>query len=440
MPTLHHPIKSYDVAILGGGLTGLVAAYRLKKLGKSVVLLEKEQTLGGLARGFKASGWDWSLEYAYHHLFASDTDILNLARELNHPIMFRSPITASLYKTGGKLKSLTLDTPLDLLRFPLINLFDRLRTGVLFAALKISPFISAIYEKFTLADFMRKTVGEKAYETLFGELMKKKYGKYAENILASFIWTRINKRSKSLGYPKGGFQSLIDTLVRSLVDSHVTLLSRITVTSVTKVGEMFEITHDKSETSIFATKLISTLPTPTMVQVCGTLFSQQEKERFSGLKYLSAMTLILETDRPILKNTYWLSLCVPDIPGLVLIQHTNYISRTHYGGKHLMYIGNYLEPTDTLLSMNTAELVDLYTPHLKEIARADFVITNAFSFKAHFAQPIFDKEFISSIPTFETSSKNFFVANLDMTYPYDRGTNYAVSLGNKVAAISEATT
>lgn len=90
--------------------------------------------------------------------------------------------------------------------------------------------------------------------------------------------------------------------------------------------------------------------------------------------------------------------------------------------------------------MNTAELVDLYTPHLKEIARANFVITNAFSFKAHFAQPIFDKEFISSIPTFETSSKNFFVANLDMTYPYDRGTNYAVSLGNKVAAISEATT
>ncbi|MEI7653226.1 MAG: FAD-dependent oxidoreductase [bacterium] len=434
------PPKSYDVAVLGGGITGLVAAYRLAQQGKSVILLEKEQTLGGLARGFKAPGWDWSLEYAYHHLFKSDTDILDLARELNHPMEFRAPITASLYRVGGKLKSLALDTPLDLLRFPLLNMFDRLRVGILFAVLKISPFISTIYEKLTLADFMRKTVGEKAYETLFGELMRKKYGKYAENILASFIWTRINKRSKSLGYPQGGFQSLIDTLVRSLTNSQVTLLSGVTITSATKVGEGYEIIYDKSDTPIHATKLISTLPTPTMGKVCGTLFNQQEKDRFSGLKHLSAMTLILETNKPILKDTYWLSLCVPEIPGLVVIQHTNYIDSVHYGGKHLLYIGNYLEPTDKLLSMSTAELMDLYTPHLKEIAQTDFVITNTFSFKAHFAQPIFDKEFVSSIPTFKTSSKNFFVANLDMTYPYDRGTNYAVALGNKVAALSQATT
>lgn len=428
------------MAILGGGVTGLVAAYRLAQQGKSIILIEKETTLGGLARGFKSSGWDWPLDYAYHHLFASDKDILDLARELNHPIEFHPPITSSLYHINDKLITLALDTPLDLLKFPLLSFFERVRMGVVLALLKLSPFIPAIYERLTLAEFMRKTVGEKAYEVMFGELMRKKYGKYAENILASFIWTRINKRSKSLGYPQGGFQSLIDTLVRSLKEQGVELVSGVTIASATKTNEGFEITHDKSTTPIIATKLISTLPTPTMVKVCSTLFSDSEKEKFQGLQYLSAMTLILETDKPILKDTYWLSLCVPEIPGLVVIQHTNYISSSHYGGKHLLYIGNYLEQSDKLLQMSTSELVAFYTPHLQRIAHSPFEISNSFSFKAHFAQPIFNKEFICSIPTFTTSTKDFFVANLDMTYPYDRGTNYAVSLGNKAAKISQAKT
>jgi len=54
-------------------------------------------------------------------------------------------------------------------------------------------------------------------------------------------------------------------------------------------------------------------------------------------------------------------------------------------------------------------------------------------FKAPFAQPIFDKEFVKNKPYFITPVKNFFIANLDMTYPYDRGTNYAVKLGKEVA-------
>jgi hypothetical protein len=50
-------------------------------------------------------------------------------------------------------------------------------------------------------------------------------------------------------------------------------------------------------------------------------------------------------------------------------------------------------------------------------------------------QPIFDATFIQNKPDFITSTPGFIIANLDMTYPYDRGTNYAVQLGNKAAEI-----
>lgn len=42
--------QKYDVAIIGGGLTGLTAAIYLARGGKSVIIIEKEKQLGGMAR------------------------------------------------------------------------------------------------------------------------------------------------------------------------------------------------------------------------------------------------------------------------------------------------------------------------------------------------------------------------------------------------------
>ena len=69
------------ILIVGGGLTGLTAALRLsadKSL--SVTLVESSDQLGGLAGGFPLGGT--SLEKTYHHLFLTDTAILELVKEL----------------------------------------------------------------------------------------------------------------------------------------------------------------------------------------------------------------------------------------------------------------------------------------------------------------------------------------------------------------------
>ena len=64
------------IAIIGGGITGLTAAYTLVKKGHRVTIFEKEKTLGGLASGFRQPNWRWHLESAYHHLFTNDTVII----------------------------------------------------------------------------------------------------------------------------------------------------------------------------------------------------------------------------------------------------------------------------------------------------------------------------------------------------------------------------
>ena len=47
--------QSFDVAIIGGGIAGISAAYKLSKNGAKCVLLEKSDTLYGRARSFRSS-------------------------------------------------------------------------------------------------------------------------------------------------------------------------------------------------------------------------------------------------------------------------------------------------------------------------------------------------------------------------------------------------
>ena len=73
--------KTYDVVIVGGGFTGLTAAYVLSKRGHAVKVVESDTTPGGLAGTFQfADGV--KLEKFYHHWFNNDVYVPELVDEL----------------------------------------------------------------------------------------------------------------------------------------------------------------------------------------------------------------------------------------------------------------------------------------------------------------------------------------------------------------------
>lgn len=418
------------IAILGGGLTGLTAAYYLSKKGHQVTVFEKDKALGGLAQGFKAENWNWPLERAYHHLFASDSDILNFAKEIDFDkIFFRSPVTASLFSSrSNNFSILPLDTPFDLLAFPYLNIVDKFRAGSVIAFLKLSPFLS-IFEKQTAEEFLKKTMGNNVWNILWQPLFRGKYGDYAGIILAVFIWARIKKRTKNLGYIEGGFQTLINHVEKRLTDLEVDILKNYQIKTIKKHGEKYVIDGKTYEI------VISTLPTPILTKVAENVLPKNYLQRLSKIEYLHALTLIIETDKPIFEKTYWLNVSTPKIPIMGIVQHTNFIDKKNYGGKNLAYLGWYLKREDRLIKMDDRELIDYVLPYLKKISNTGFRVSKYYAFRAPFAQPIFDKNFVKNKPDFVTPTKNFFIANLDMTYPFDRGTNYAVKLGKQVAEL-----
>lgn len=415
------------VAVLGGGFAGLSAAYYIQKKGYAVTVFEKDKVLGGLAQGFTQPHWDWPLERAYHHLFKSDSAIQKFADDIGFDgIYFERPQTNSLYKDGDNYRIIPVDSPQDFLRFPLLSLPVKLRAAAVLAGLKLSPALP-LFEHQTAKEFCLTYMGGDMWNVFFEELFRKKFGKYAGIILASFLWARIKVRSKELGYVEGGFQAFIDECGNKLEKMGVTVHLNTEVTSLMKKNGQFEVNGEKFDS------VVSTLPTPLMKYVAKDVLSKKELGKFDKLKYLHARVLIIESDKPILNETYWLNIMAKEIPIMFVGQHTNFVDSKHYGGNHIAYIGYYLERDDELMTMSDKALLKFVEPHLRVISPNSFKVEKIYSFKGPFAQPIFDTDFLENKPTFTTSTPNFYMANLDMTYPQDRGTNYAVKLGREVA-------
>lgn len=414
------------IAVLGGGLTGLTVSYYLSKKNYQVTLFEKEKILGGLASGFKKENWSWYLEKAIHHIFSNDWEIRSLASEIGYQrIFFRQPITASF----DNFRIFPVDSPQDWLRLPDLSLTEKLRSGLILFFLKLSPFLS-LYEKETAESFLSRSMGERGWRKLFEPLFRKKFGKYAGNILASFIWARIKKRTKKLGYFQGGFQGFINFLQKICEKNAVIIRNGVTVERIVKKKGRFIINKDEFD------GVISTLPTPILIEVAKTVFPSRYLQRLKKIKYLHAVSLILETKTPVLEKIYWLNVLDKRLPLMGVFSHTNFIDKKYYGDHHLTYVSWYVDFSDKIWLMSKEEILDFILPYLNKIGnweKKDLV--DSFLFKAPFAQPIFDRQFLKNKPEFTTPVKNFYLANLDMTYPYDRGTNYAVELGGKVVKL-----
>jgi protoporphyrinogen oxidase len=116
-----------EVTIVGGGFTGLSAAYELVKKGISVTILEAEDEIGGLASAFEVGGE--KLDRFYHHWFTSDLNVMGLIDELglNERVEINSTNTG-IYYANNFFK---LATPWDLLNFTPLTFADRIRLGLL---------------------------------------------------------------------------------------------------------------------------------------------------------------------------------------------------------------------------------------------------------------------------------------------------------------------
>ena len=142
--------------------------------------------------------------------------------------------------------------------------------------------------------------------------------------------------------------------------------------------------------------------------------------KLSDISYMAAVLIVLVLDRP-LSDKYWLNIADRSIPFVAVIEHTNFIGPEHYGGKHIVYLSNYLGTDDPIYRMEREELLQLYLPHLKKInSKFDLSWVEAsYHHRIDGAQPVIGTHYSQRIPDHRTPFTGLYLANTTQIYPED---------------------
>jgi protoporphyrinogen oxidase len=429
------------VGIIGAGVTGLTSAYELCKQGHDVTVYEAEPIAGGLSSGFRVPEWEWTLDRFYRHVFAGDRDIIALAKELRVPLRFTRPIT-SVWAQG---RPYPYDSPLAVLRYPNLPLYQNLWAGVVVAYLRYLVRRGTRLEHVTAHAWLRRALGERCYRELWEPMLHGKFKADYDKVNMAWFWARIVARTPQLGYFDGGFQAFIDQLVNAVRRSGGQVQLSTPVTQVAPIEDRVALMFLRGEGAAFD-RVLATISPRQLIELLDYPASPLPagfREDLAGLKSTGAVALILALKESVLTDgTYWLNLPEGEFPCLSMVEHTNYQDRSHYGGDVIVYLGDYLPLDAPEMEMDTAELYARYRPALRKV-RPEFEdswVRAMWSFRALYAQPVPEIDHSLRIPALERPIvPNMYWASMHHIYPWDRGTNFAVALGRQAAQVVAGT-
>jgi len=438
---MSEPRKRPEVVVIGGGFTGLSAAFELSRLGIRPIVLEEDRQIGGLAGSFRIN--DASVEKFYHHWFTNDVDAFRLLRDLGAEdrLVYR-PSRTGLYYGGGIF---ALSSPWDLLRFAPLRFRDRLRLGrLVLKARKITDWRAL--ESLTAEEWLLKLCGPEVYKVVWAPLLRGKFGPYASEVSAVWFWNKLKLRGGSRGrgakevlaYVRGGFGAVAELLASAIESAGGKVLTGSPATGLDVAdGRIRAVLTPQG--AVAADAAIATPALPIVADLLQPHAPGRYLDQLRRIDYLANVCLVLEMDRS-LSPIYWLNVNDGDFPFVGVIEHTNLEPNETYGGRHITYLSKYLPHTAELYAMSEQQVLDYCLPHLQRMfPRFDRSwVRRHHVWRARYAQPVVVRRYGDMIPPAATPVPGLYLASMAQIYPEDRGTNYAIRDGRAVARVVAA--
>lgn len=345
------------IAIVGGGIAGLAAAYRLGQAGRSVQIYEAAPQIGGLAATVETAGDP--IERYYHHLSRSEETIVELIEELGLGADLSWPIGKNAYYVDGTVYP--LDKPWEIAAYPYLSLYDTFRLGLLVLGIDarggrvdVDAYEELTdYEDVSVEAFVREHTTDRVYEHFFEPLLEAKFGERMDDVSAAWLLGRVRfrgerdlLRGEPLGYLDGGFGRIIEALLERIGRENVRTDTRVTDLGYESDG-IETITTQGTETG---TRPVEGVVVATMPDTLEALTGYETDIRFQGT--VCSLFSMEES----LMDTYWLNVA-EEAPFGALIEHTNFIPPDRYGGEHLLYVPKYVQSmTDPLWEEDDREI------------------------------------------------------------------------------------
>ena len=399
------------ICVIGGGLTGLVAAHILAG-DHEVQLFEKMSYLGGCLSSYRVN--DYWIERYYHHCFSSDNHLFALLNELGlgDRLEWRTGTTG--YYSGSTIYP--LNTPLEILRYPELSLIDKAKLGYLtFMAKKAN--LSAL-DDIPAEQYILDHLGRNVYTSFFEPLLKSKFGDRRKEVSAAWLFSRIAIRSdrgvsgEHLGYLNGGFQQIIGSLEKTIGKNQGLIHTQCPVSSIAREESGWRVNDARFDA------VISTIPPQELQKVGGPVMPP--------VPYQGAACITLAIDRDVTRGIYWLNIKDPAPYGAV-VSHTNFIPLDRYG-EHLIYLASYFSGTlpANIDRVMIEDFCTRFSVSPKEIRWHRVAIDP-------WAGPVYTTGYRSMIPAYE--NQGLFMAGMfsKTNYP-ERSMEGSIKAGIEVAA------
>ncbi len=426
------------VVVIGAGAMGLAAGYRAAKDGHSVDVIEAAPEPGGMAGHFDFGGL--SLERFYHFVCLSDLPTFELMNELGigDKLMWRK---TTMGYFDGELHP--WGDPVSLFKYPGLNIFEKIRYG-LFAFVCVRRNSWPVLEEDSAKDWILRWCGQSIYDRFWKPLFDYKFYEYADNISASWIWTRIRRIGRSrksmleeqLGYIDGGTLTLVNALIEGIkahggrlhmgTPAQRVLTAEGRVTGVQTPGQVFA-----------ADAVISTAPTPYVNAMVPDL-PEEWKQRYDAIQNIGVICVIFKLARSVTPH-FWVNISASgiEIPGVI-----EFSNLRDMGGDTIVYVPYYMPVTHEKFSWTDERLLAEAFACLRQINPmvGDVDVKDAKVARLRYGQPICEPGFAAKIPPVQTPIEGLQIADTCYYYPEDRGIAESVRLGSAMARVVGAQT
>lgn len=426
------------IGIIGAGYTGLTVAKELMENGQDVTIYEKQPYVGGMVNTIEI--FNTRLEKYYRHIFKSDKEAIKLIKDMGLEKELIWPATKMGYLSNKT--PYAFGTPISLLKFKPLNFIQKLIFGFNVIHIKLINNYKKL-EKETAEKWLIKRIGKKVYSQVWEPLLIAKFGERKDKVSMAWLWGKIKLRSTSstpegeqLGYIKGSYQKLTDKFYNYLIDKGVNIKLKANVKDIIKENDKYIIIHgndEKEEREEFDV-IVSTIDYKGFENLFNKYIKPEEKQKIQKVKYTSARTMLIVTNKS-LTPFYWLNIGDNDIPFGGIIEHTNFINKSNYDNNNIIYISNYMTEDNKLYNVTKEELLKEYMKHLTKINN-EFKMENVkeyYVFDEKYAQPIIECNYSDYIMEEKLENEKIYLCTMPQIYPEDRGMNYAIKLGMKIA-------
>ena len=422
------------IGILGGGITGLTAAFYLLRAGVDVTVLESRSHPGGLATYFDFGPFCW--DKFYHCILTSDRPLLTLIHDLGLDSEMRWRETKVGFFSGNYLYSMS--TTVDFLKFPPLSLWEKFRLGcgVLYASrIKNGRRLESI----PVRNWLVKVFGRGNYQKMWGPLLKCKLGASREEASAAFIWATIFRlystrersagQKEKLGYVRGGYRVVLARLVSEIERLGGRVLTGAEVQRLRHHHDGIDL--DSNHGSLRFDQVISTVPSRILASLAPQL-DPVYQDKLQQVKYLGIVCVVLLLKRQ-LSRFYVTNLTDESLPFTGIVEMTNLISLEETCARHLLYLPKYTSPGDPLFDAPDEEVWQLFLSNLKtvfpDLQPGD--IEKHFVFRERFVQPIPVLNYSTLAPEMQTSIPRLLVANTTQIVNSTLNNNEMVKIARK---------